>query len=96
MMGENEPATPRILTDYRQVFFQFIEKFRGRGVNAPGDSILAEFASVVDAVEGATEIQRELAEPNAELVEERKMVFRIGINQEDVMMRGENFADALY
>ena len=96
LMGENEAATLRLLTEYRQVFSDYIEKFRGRIVNAPGDSILAEFGSVVDAVEGAAEIQRELAERNAELVEERKMLFRIGVNQGDVMVRGEElYGDAV-
>ncbi|MEE8397001.1 MAG: hypothetical protein V3S29_13165, partial [bacterium] len=60
LMGENEKATLRTLTDYRQVFSEYIGKFRGRIVNAPGDSILAEFASVVDAVNGAVEIQRNI------------------------------------
>ena len=56
-MGENEAATLRILTEYRQVFSTHIEKYRGRIVNAPGEAILAEFASVVDAVSCAVEIQ---------------------------------------
>lgn len=89
LMGENEKATLRALTEYRQVFSDYIEKHHGRVVNAPGDSILAEFASVVDAVEGAAEIQRELAERNAGLLEERRMLFRIGVNLGDVMVRGE-------
>ena len=92
LMGENEPATVRTLTGYRQIFSDYVEKFRGRIVNAPGDSILAEFASVVDAVEGASEIQRELAERNAELLEERRMQFRIGINLGDVLVKD----DAIY
>ena len=92
LMGENEQATLRLLTDYRQVFSEYIAKFRGRVVNAPGDSILAEFGSVVDAVEGASEIQRELAERNAELLEERRMQFRIGINLGDVLVK----EDAIY
>jgi len=96
LMGDNEAATLRLLTEYRQVFSDYIDKFRGRIVNAPGDSILAEFASVVDGVGCAAEIQRELAERNAELVEERKMLFRIGINQGDVMVRGEEiYGDAI-
>ena len=89
LMGENEPATVRTLTEYRQIFSDYVEKFRGRIVNAPGDSILAEFASVVDAVEGAAEIQRELAERNAELVEERRMHFRIGVNLGDVLVKDD-------
>ena len=89
LMGENEPATVRTLTEYRQIFSDYVEKFRGRVVNAPGDSILAEFGSVVDAVEGAAEIQRDLAERNAEVVEERKMLFRIGINLGDVLVKDD-------
>ncbi len=96
LMGENEPATLRLLTEYRQVFFDHIEKFRGRIVNAPGDSIMAEFASVVDAVEGASEIQRELAERNAELLEDRRMQFRIGVNLGDVLAKeGDIFGDGV-
>ena len=89
LMGEDEKATLRTLTEYRQLFADYIEKFRGRVVNAPGDSILAEFGSVVDAVESAAEIQRELAERNAGLVEDRKMLFRIGVNLGDVLVKGE-------
>ena len=96
LMGQTEAATVRALTEYRQVFADYIAKFRGRIVNAPGDSIMAEFDSVVDAVEGAAEIQRELAERNAEVVEERKMLFRIGVNHGDVTERGEElYGDAV-
>ncbi len=89
LMGENEKATVRTLTDYRQVFSEYIGKFRGRIVNAPGDSILAEFGSVVDAVDCAAEIQRELAERNGELLEERRMAFRIGVNLGDVIVKDD-------
>jgi TolB-like protein len=58
-------------------------------VDSPGDNILAEFTSVVDAVNCAVEIQRELAERNAELPVERKMQFRIGVNLGDVIEEGE-------
>ena len=96
LMGANEKATLRTLTDYQQVFADYVEMFRGRIVNSPGDSILAEFASVVDAVEGAAEIQRELAERNAEMLEDRQMLFRIGVNHGDVMVRGEElYGDAV-
>ena len=54
-------------------------------MDAPGDNLLAEFASAVDAVTGAVEIQRELAERNAKLSDERKMNFRIGVNVGDVV-----------
>ena len=58
-------------------------------MDSPGDNILSEFTSVVDAVNSAVEIQRELAERNAELPAERKMEFRIGINLGDVIQEGE-------
>jgi len=96
LMGDDEAATVETITAYRKIFFRYVKEYRGRIVNAPGDSILAEFGSVVDAVEGAAEIQRELAERNAELVEERKMLFRIGVNQGDVIVRGEElYGDAV-
>ena len=62
---------------------------RGRVVDAKGDAILAEFASVVDAVSSAVEIQRKLAEKNAELPNERRMDFRIGINLGDVVVKDD-------
>ena len=79
LMGDDEEATLESLTPYRKVFTSEIKKYRGRVVDAKGDAILAEFASVVDAVKGAVEIQRELAEKNTELSDERRMDFRIGI-----------------
>ncbi|UCD81789.1 MAG: adenylate/guanylate cyclase domain-containing protein, partial [Desulfobacterales bacterium] len=80
MMREDEDATIRALTNYRTAMSNLIEKFRGHVVDAAGDNLLAEFTSVVDAVNCAVEIQRELAERNAGLPEERKMQFRIGVN----------------
>ncbi len=72
LMGEDEAATLRALTEYRRVFFDYIEKFRGRIVNDPGDSILAEFGSMVDAVSCAVDIQRELTERNQKLPNQRR------------------------
>jgi TolB-like protein len=66
-----------------------IQQYRGRVVDSPGDNLLAEFVSVVDAVNCAVEIQRELAEKNADLPEKRKMQFRIGVNLGDVVEEGE-------
>ncbi len=66
-----------------------IQQHQGRVVNAPGDALLAEFESVVDAVKSAVEIQRELAKQNAELPADRRMEYRIGINLGDVMVDGE-------
>jgi len=85
LMGNDEAGTIHTLTAYKEAMTANIKKHRGRVVDAPGDNLLAEFASVVDAVQCAVEIQRELAERNQELTEERKMVFRIGVNLGDIV-----------
>jgi adenylate cyclase len=89
LMGEDEKATVSIIIAYRKVITSVIQKYRGRVVDSPGDNILAEFASVVDAVQGAVEIQEVIKAKNAELPDERKMEFRIGINLGDVIQEGE-------
>jgi adenylate cyclase len=85
LMRDDEDSTIRTLTNYRSAISNRIQKFRGHVVDATGDNLLAEFTSVVDAVNCAVEIQRELSERNAELPEERKMEFRIGVNLGDVV-----------
>jgi len=87
-MREDEEATVSTITAYRKAIANLIQQYRGRVVDSPGDNILAEFTSVVDAVNCAVEIQRELAERNAELPSERKMKFRIGVNLGDVIEEG--------
>ncbi len=89
LMGEDEDATIRTLTYYRELMSTLIKKHRGRVVDSPGDNLLAEFLSVVDAVRCAVEIQEELKIRNAELPENRRMVFRIGINLGDVVEEEE-------
>ncbi|MBI3303901.1 MAG: guanylyl cyclase, partial [Deltaproteobacteria bacterium] len=89
LMGEDEEATIRTLTAYRTVMTTLIAQHRGRVVDSPGDNLLAEFASAVDAVRGAVEIQRELKGRNTELPNQRRMEFRIGINVGDVVVEGE-------
>ncbi|MCZ6627341.1 MAG: hypothetical protein O7E56_03830, partial [SAR324 cluster bacterium] len=89
LMGDDEEATIETLTAYRKVFTSKIKKHRGRVVDAKGDAILAEFASVVDAVKGAVEIQQELAGKNTELPDGRRMDFRIGINLGDVVVKDD-------
>jgi adenylate cyclase len=89
LMGENEEATIRTLRAYREVMSGLIEKHRGRIVDSPGDNVLAEFASVVEGVRCAVEIQEELKARNADLPEDRKMEFRIGVNLGDVVEEGE-------
>ena len=89
LMGEDEEATIRTLTAYRAVMTTRIQQHHGRVVDSPGDNLLAEFASAVDAVQCAAEIQRELKARNADLPAHRKMEFRIGINVGDVIVEGE-------
>ena len=89
LMGEDEEATVRTITAYREVIGSVVQKHRGRVVDSPGDNILAEFESVIDAVTSAVEIQDELRNRNAELPEDRKMEFRIGVNLGDVIHEDE-------
>jgi adenylate cyclase len=88
-MREDEEATIRTLKTYRKEMRNLIQRYRGRVVDSPGDNIMAEFASVVDALNCAVEIQRELAERNTELTPDRRMQFRIGVNLGDVVEDGE-------
>jgi TolB-like protein/class 3 adenylate cyclase/Flp pilus assembly protein TadD len=88
LMEEDEAVTVETLTAYRETISSLIQQHRGRVVDSPGDNLLAEFASVVDAVQGAVEIQELLKAKNAELPENRRMQFRIGINLGDVIEEG--------
>jgi len=88
LMEDDEEATVTTITEYRQVMGGLIRHHRGRVVDAPGDNLMAEFASAVDAVKCAIEIQRALESKNAALLEHRRMVFRIGINIGDVIVDG--------
>ncbi|MGD8766125.1 MAG: tetratricopeptide repeat protein, partial [Desulfobacteraceae bacterium] len=85
LMDDDEEETVRTLTAYRTAINDLVQQYRGRVVDTPGDNILAEFTSVVDAINCAVKIQRELAERNAELPYNRKMEFRIGVNIGDVI-----------
>jgi len=87
LMGSDEDLTVLTLTDYRKEISFLVNKHRGRVVDSPGDNLLAEFASVVDAVQCAVKVQEKLKSKNKELPEERKMEFRIGINLGDVIER---------
>jgi class 3 adenylate cyclase/uncharacterized membrane protein len=88
LMDVDEVDTLERLKTYREAMVGFIERHRGRVVNTAGDSLLAEFDSVVEAVQCAAEIQRELGVRNADLDDGRQMLFRIGINLGDVMLEG--------
>ena len=74
LMGEDESYTVRALRECRQMFAENIRSYEGRVVNAPGDSILADFPSVVSAVHCAVEIQEQLQARNAALPDNRKMM----------------------
>ena len=89
LMGEDEEWTVRTLKGYKDVMGNLIQQHRGRVVDATGDNLMAEFASVVDAVQCAVEIQQVLRAKNALLPENRRMEFRIGINLGDVIEEGE-------
>src|SRR5579864_4423146 len=88
-MGGDEEATLVTLTAHRKIIDSLIEQHHGRFVNSAGDSVLAEFASVVEAVNCAVDIQIALKAENAKLSPERRMEFRIGVNLGDVMVEGE-------
>lgn len=92
LMGADEEGTLRALKACHEIMSGLITAHRGRVVNAPGDSLLAEFPSIVDAVSCAVTIQEELARGNAGRPPEERMAFRIGINLGDVMVEG----DAIY
>jgi len=85
LMGTDEEATIRTLNEYRREISNLVKHHRGRVVDSTGDNILAEFASAVDAVKCSIEIQRDLAERNAQLPYDRRMEFRIGVNVGDVV-----------
>jgi adenylate cyclase len=85
MMGADETSTLKALTDCRALFSKHVDESGGRIVNAPGDSILADFGSVIDAVNCALDIQRCLETRNHTLPEAQRMYFRIGVNLGDVL-----------
>jgi adenylate cyclase len=88
-MGQDEVGTVQTITAYREAIAAAVVRRAGRVVDAPGDNVLAEFASVVDAVQCAVDIQRELQGRNTALPASRQMRFRIGINLGDVIVEGE-------
>jgi len=89
LMGADEAATVKTLETYKAVMASLIKQHRGRVVDSPGDNLLAEFASVVDAVQCAVSVQKELQARNTSLPDDSKMQFRIGINLGDVIEEQE-------
>src|SRR5215207_3800693 len=88
LMGQDEVGTLRTLAAHREIMDRLIAEHRGRIANTAGDSVLAEFPSVVDAVQCAVQVQEALAEANEGVPEDRRMSFRIGVHMGDVMIRG--------
>ena len=89
LMGEDEVSTVQLLKECREIMAQLIQQHRGRVVDSPGDNLLAEFGSVVDATGCAVKIQEALQIKNAELSENKRLEFRIGINLGDVLEDGD-------
>ena len=89
LMEEDEEATIRTITEYRKIITEQVKQHEGRVVDSPGDNVLAEFASVVDALKCAVQTQEKIAGQNENLPESRKMEFRIGVNLGDVAEEGD-------
>ena len=88
LMGEDEASTVKTLSAFRKIMTTLIQQHRGRVIDSPGDNLLAEFASVVDAVQCGVAVQKELQSRNKGLPENKKLEFRIGINLGDVIKEG--------
>ena len=96
LMGDDEEATVRTLTSYREVFSTLIQQQNGQVLDSAGDNLLAEFVSVVNAVQCGVAVQKEIRSRNDELPEKRRMQFRIGINLGDVIQEeGRIYGDGV-
>jgi adenylate cyclase len=96
LMGDDEEATVRTLTSYREVLSTLIQQHNGKVLDSPGDNLLAEFVSVVDAVQCGVAVQKEISARNSGLPENRRMKFRIGINLGDVIQeKGRIYGDGV-
>src|SRR6202011_977868 len=96
LMGLDEGGTLRTLTAYRVIIDRLIASHRGRIFNTAGDSLVADFASAVDAVQCAVEVQDAISKANAERPVDEQMRFRIGIHVGDIIVQGDNlFGDAV-
>ena len=96
LMARDEVGTLRVLTEYRGILGRLIAAYRGRIFTTAGDSITAEFASAVDALSCALEVQKSIAEANAARPEEERMQFRVGLHLGDVIVQeGDLFGDGV-
>src|SRR6266481_3141553 len=90
LMGLDEVGTARTLREHRKVTDALVAKHGGRLVKTTGDGVLLEFPSVVDAVECAVAVQAVMAQRNEGIPQERRMLFRIGINLGDILIEGDD------
>jgi len=90
LMSEDETHTIKTIKKYRKIITTIVNDHSGRVVDAPGDNLLAEFSSVVNAVQSSVEIQNALKEKNADLTDDKRLVFRIGVNIGDVVQDGDS------
>jgi TolB-like protein/class 3 adenylate cyclase/Tfp pilus assembly protein PilF len=96
LMGDDEESTVRTLKSYREVLYTLIQQHNGKVLDSQGDNLLAEFVSVVDAVQCAVAVQKEIKARNDELPENRRMQFRVGINLGDVIQEeGRIYGDGV-
>ncbi|MGV7222848.1 MAG: adenylate/guanylate cyclase domain-containing protein [Nitrospinales bacterium] len=89
LMGDDDESTVTTITAYRRIVSDLVDKHQGRVVDAPGDNILSEFNSALNAVNSAVDIQRTLKTENGKLPDNRRMAFRIGINLGDILHKDE-------
>ena len=97
LMGADEEGTPQQLRDIRaELIDQIIATHHGRLVKTTGDGLLVEFGSVVDAPRCASDLQREMAQGNANVPPDRRIEYRIGIHQGDIVVEdGDIFGDGV-
>jgi len=96
LMSQDEMWTIHTLKDYRALIASCVRSHLGRVVDSPGDNLLAEFGSVVHAVECAVEIQKKLSSRNTALPHQKRMEYRIGVNLGDVVIdRGKLYGDGV-
>jgi class 3 adenylate cyclase len=90
LMGLDEVGTARTLREHRKVTDALVAKHGGRLVKTTGDGVLLEFPSVVDAVECAVAVQAVMAQRNEGIPQDRRMLYRIGINLGDILIEGDD------
>jgi len=90
LMGEDEAGTAKVVREHREAATPIVREFGGRLVKTTGDGVLLEFPSVVAAVECAIAIQKQMVERNAGVREEKRILYRMGVNLGDVLIEGED------